>query len=210
MIYFLLLPLNLVVMLLCYITNPIVCLFADEEGELHGILKYWQTWDDSCDSMFFVKERAPKYIKYDYDSKYIQVIGTDSELSKTGNSRCYSKLKDGATFTFKEKVQRYLCRVLWLTRNNAYGFSFYMFGVNVKGCDLEIKKNIREGDNEYRFAYDKTKSIFARPWVLYYNWKINDKFYWNIFLGWKISTSNPTDTSLKKAMIANRISIRIY
>jgi hypothetical protein len=47
-------------MVLCYLTNPIVCLFSDEYGELHGFLKYWQTWDDSLNPRFFVVEKAPR------------------------------------------------------------------------------------------------------------------------------------------------------
>lgn len=209
MFYFLLMPLNLVVMLLCYFTNPIVCLFANEEGELPGVLKYWQTWDDSCDSGFFVKTRVNSIFRYDYDSKYEEYMGTTPELSVTGNIRRFVKVRDGATFSFKERIQRYFCRVLWLTRNNGYGFAFYIFGVDIKGCNLEIKKDILDGDNEYRFAYDRTKNILIRPWVFYYNWQINDRLYWNIYLGWKISTSESTSIFPKKAMIANRISIRI-
>ena len=54
-------PLNILLMLFCYITNPIVVLFADETGELHSFLRYWQTWDDSLDPAFFVKRKVPKY-----------------------------------------------------------------------------------------------------------------------------------------------------
>lgn len=41
--WFLYAPLQLLIMIICYITNPIVVLFADENGELHGFLKKWQT-----------------------------------------------------------------------------------------------------------------------------------------------------------------------
>lgn len=35
--WFLYAPLQLICMVICYITNPIVVLFADENGELHGL-----------------------------------------------------------------------------------------------------------------------------------------------------------------------------
>lgn len=37
--WFLYAPLQLLIMIICYITNPIVVLFADENGELHGFLR---------------------------------------------------------------------------------------------------------------------------------------------------------------------------
>ena len=36
--WFLYAPLQLLIMIICYITNPIVVLFADKDGELHGFL----------------------------------------------------------------------------------------------------------------------------------------------------------------------------
>lgn len=56
--WFLYAPLQLLIMIICYITNPIVVLFSDENGELHGFLRKWQTFDDSCDS-----EGSAKQIK---------------------------------------------------------------------------------------------------------------------------------------------------
>lgn len=37
--WFLYAPLQLICMMICYITNPIVVLFANENGELHGFLR---------------------------------------------------------------------------------------------------------------------------------------------------------------------------
>ena len=61
MIWLLYVPINLLIMLVCYITNPIVVLFATETGELKGFLNYWQTHDDSLDPAFFVKEKVPAF-----------------------------------------------------------------------------------------------------------------------------------------------------
>lgn len=131
--------LNILLMLFCYITNPIVVLFADETGELHSFLRYWQTWDDSLDPAFFVKKKVPKFLRYDYDRHYQEYWGTTRDLAKLGRDRCFVKLLD-KHFTVKERIQRYFCRVLWLTRNCGYGFAFYTFGRKVVGkkCDRKI------------------------------------------------------------------------
>ena len=127
MIYFPLAILNIVVSILCYITNPIVVFFADEVGELHGFLKNWQTWDDSLDVRFMVVEKVPSIFRYDFDSKYISSREPLSD-PKYGRDKGCVILKPNAVFSIKEKIQRYFCRLLWLYRNNAYGFAFYFFG----------------------------------------------------------------------------------
>lgn len=48
--WFLYAPLQLLIMIICYITNPVIVMFADKDGELHSFLRRWQTFDDSCDS----------------------------------------------------------------------------------------------------------------------------------------------------------------
>ena len=206
MIYFILMPLNLIMSLLCYITNPIVVFFASETGELPGVLKYWQTWDDAIDVRFFVLERVPKVFRYDFDSKYIEGRETTPELLAVGRDKGCVFLRQGASFSIKERVQRYFCRVLWLARNDGYGFAFYLFGRIVNGLDVERVKEIREGRNELLFAWDKTKSIYIRPWIFCADWKICGRLRWNVFLGWKI---NYTGQHPEMAMIANRIAFSI-
>lgn len=58
--WFIYAPLQLLIMIICYITNPIVVLFADKDGELHGFLRKWQTFDDSCDSEDCVTKYVPE------------------------------------------------------------------------------------------------------------------------------------------------------
>ena len=61
------LPLQILSMILCYLTNWIVVLFADEDGELKGLWHLWQTWDDSVDNKYFVLNQIPKIFRYDFD-----------------------------------------------------------------------------------------------------------------------------------------------
>lgn len=201
--------LNLICSVICYLTNWFVCLFANEVGELPGVLKYWQTWDDSLDVDFYVKEKAWKIFRYDFDSKYISSRETTPELAEVGRDKGCVILKQGATFSFKEKVQRYFCRVGWLTRNNAYGFAFYIFGKTVKGSDIVIVKETHDNHGDYIVAYDKSKPIITRPWIFYLDYMFTKHIGISIFLGWKIDYHNVTTDERKKAMIANRISIQL-
>lgn len=190
---------SLIITVICYITNPIVVLFADELGELHGFLKYWATWDDSLDPRFFVVNKVWAIFRYDYDKHYEEYKGTTPELEEVGRERWFTKFKEGGeTFTLKERIQRYFCRVLWLTRNNAYGFSFWFLGQKVDSKNM-IWTPQKEG---VYYGYDSSKSWWNRPWMYKNDSKIAGKFYWETFIGWKISDDAK---GLHQAMIANRI-----
>ena len=170
MIWVLYAPLNFVVMVLCYLLNWFVCLFCNEEGELPRAFKLFQTWDDSCNPRFFiVEDHIPSWLKYDYDKHYKEYWGTTPELAEVGRDRCFARVIDG-NFTLKERLQRYICRVLWLTRNCGYGFAFWFFGKKVDGKDMVYVKQ----EEKMSFAYDKTKKAtigldacgVVDPWAL--------------------------------------------
>lgn len=197
-------PLNIIVSLLCYLTNPVACLFADDVGDLPGIWKYWQTWDDSLDVEFFVKQKAPSFLRYDFDAHYISGRESTPELAAVGRDRGCVFLKPGTSFTMKERIQRYCCRVLWLTRNCAYGFGFYFFGRPSRGTDIVIKHCIDTADRKFVFAYDGSKSVWTRPWILAVDVPIVGRLRTDIFIGWKMDYHNTTSQS-RMAMIANRI-----
>ena len=205
LIYLIYAPLNILLMLLCYLTNPIVVLFADERGELHGFLKYWQTWDDSLDPAFYVKKKVPKFLRYDYDRHYQEYWNTTPKLAGLGRDRCFVKLID-KHFTVKERIQRYFCRVLWLARNCGYGFAFYVFGRKVvgKSCFKKIYRFDSQG-HYVKYLVDKTRNVFLRPWSYKNTWKINKKLRWEVYLGWKI---NEDQERLQQCMIAHRIALR--
>lgn len=194
--YFIYLPLNLICMILCYITNPIVVLFfCNGFGELPGIFHLWQTWDDSCDSRDFVTKYAPKWLRYDYDYYYTMKTVLLSE--KYGKSRRVSI--PIRPFPFHLMFKRYLCRVAWLYRNCGYGFAFYLFGINVNPKDRKVIKSIylNEDMNEEYATYG---NIFK--WYNSLPIKLFPKYRWRIYLGWKINTNLEKP---QRAMIANRI-----
>ena len=198
-VWFLYFLLSVVFMVLCYVTNPIVVLFADENGELPGVLKYWQTWDNSVFCSDSV-ECAPEFLRYDWARHYKEHKDADEYLKSVNRQRWYVTCIDH-DFTAWERVQRYLCGVLWLTRNCSYGFSFYLLGQTVSPIlETKVSKNtrfVREACGSGIFdawMYKNTAPIFsAFGWVV----------HWNNLLGWKIDESATLDT---RAMIANRIA----
>ena len=202
MIWIPLFILNALVMIVCYITNPIVCLFSNEEGELPGFLSYWQTWDDSLNPRFFIVDKVPQFLKYDYDRHYEEYWGTTPKLQQYGRKRCFARVLD-PNFTFKEKIQRYVCRVLWLMRNCGYGFSFYLFGRwAYKNASVEHEK--RRDDSHYvRWGYDASESILTRVWWFKIDWYLSKHVHVEGFLGWKINF--PFKAEAQYAMIAHRL-----
>lgn len=180
---------------LCYLTNWFVVLFADRDGELHGLFHLWQTWDDSLNGEFSV-ECAPKFLRYDWEKHYREYKDTTQYLRSVNRDRWYATCIND-NWTLWERFQRYACRVLWLMRNNAYGFAFYLLGATVAPM-LSIKQseNTISVDEVYGDAwmYKNTAPIFSA-----FGWTV----HWNNLLGWKIDTSAKFDT---RSMIANRIA----
>lgn len=192
--------LNAFVMILCYITNPIVCLFCDEEGELHGFLNYWQTWDDSCNPRSFTLEKVPSCLRYDYDRHYKEYWSTTPELEQYNRIRCFAKLID-PHFTWTERLQRYICRVLWLTRNCGYGWSFYVFGRwAYKATSVEHEHYVDER-HYVRYGWDTSQSIWMRCWWLKIDWYWTEHLHTEGYLGWKVNC--PFEGS-QYSMIAHR------
>lgn len=195
-IYFLL---SLVFMILCYVTNPIVVLFADEDGELPSFLHYWQTWDNAVWCQDGVSY-APKFLQYDWAKHYKEYKDADEYLHSVNRERWYCVCTDH-NFTLWERIQRYCCGVLWLTRNCSYGFAFYLLGLNVAPTlDVQTSPNtiwVREifGNGLWgAWMYKNTAKIFSA---------FGYEVHWNNLIGWKIDTSAKYDT---RAMIANRIA----
>ena len=86
--------------------------------------------------------------------------------------------------------------MLWLYRNNAYGFSFWLLGRDVYGEDMVIEStgDVVRGHERYGGA-----------WIYKNDSQICGRLYWKIFLGWKIDYHA---SGKKRAMLANRIAIR--
>lgn len=192
--YIIMAPLQLICLLLCYLTNWIVVFFATEEGELNGILRLWQTWDDTLDNKSFIESNLPGFLNYNWDEHYTQYKIID-EYNRT---RYKEKLIK--SFSDKDKIKRYICRVAWLYRNCAYGFAYYLFGVVIKR-----PTEIKQFNPKAYFIYEKCMDFWNVNWAIKFENKIIGNFYWNIYLGWKISKSI---SYCHRAMIATRIWIR--
>lgn len=81
--YLLYAVLQILCMILCYLTNWLVVLFSDEEGELSGIFHMWQTWDDTLDNPSFINNSLPKFLNYGWHSHYEQYYVIDEYMSTT-------------------------------------------------------------------------------------------------------------------------------
>ena len=199
MIYFPYLIVSLIFTVFCYLTNWIVCFFADEKGELHGFLKYWQTWDDSLDPRFFVVGKVPSIFKYDYDKHYEEYEGTTPELEEVGRTRWFVRFKEGGeVFTTKERIQRYFCRVLWLMRNNSYGFAFWLLGRKIDPKNVVWKIDTKDTI----FGHEIPFNILTSAWVYKTEKHLFWKLWLDIFIGWKFG---PGNDHVHQAMIANRV-----
>ena len=178
----------------CYLTNPVVVLFADEVGELPAIFRWWANWDDGLDISWMVYEHCvPSWAEYDFNRHY--KYHTPSEAEKTtGKHYGYVDLLD-ANFTMWERFQRYVCRLTWIYRNCAYGFSYHVTGIDINGADV-IKVRDYPNEEGNRNQYHKTDYAFMiryeRPWC--------KRFWLRVFLGWKMQSVKPTQT--KRCMLA--------
>jgi hypothetical protein len=189
MIWFIAFPLNVICSIICYLTNWLVVLFADERGELHGLWRLWQTWDDTLDVDWFVKGSVPKWLRYDFDKHYVSTRET-TDMLKIYNRDKGAVISLGVPWTRKERLQRYICRVLWLTRNCGYGFAFWLFGIDHTGINLAHIKG-----SWYDIYYDD------------FCWQFTGKLWTaQIMAGWKLDTDS---TKRTRSMIAGRIIFRL-
>ena len=186
-------PLQLIIMIICYITNPIVVLFADKDGELHGFLRKWQTFDDSCDSEDCVTKYVPKWIRYDFYKYYRAEKQYDPNYG-----RVMKKSINIAQLSLIDKLKRYCCRLFWLSRNCAYGFAIDWFGATINPDNVVVIDDYRAGEFERNILVTRDLNC----WKIYNSMRIlNTKYRWKIYLGWKIHNVK----SIHRAMLAFRI-----
>lgn len=189
------LPFSLLLTVICYITNPIVLLFCDEDGELPSFLHLWQTWDNSCNPSD-IMDIAPSWLLYDWGAHYREYRDTTQLLRSWNRDRWFTNCINDE-WTFWERVQRYICRLIWLTRNNAYGWGFYVLGHTATPLFvIQQSENTIFADevNGFGWMYKNTAKIFSL-----FDWEV----HWNNLLGWKVDTSATYDT---RSMIANRVA----
>lgn len=174
---------QLICMGLCYLTNPIVVLFADKDGELPAFLKLWQTWDSSLDNRQYVLYDCPKWLSYDFDEYY------DTAIMCIRHGRSKKIVLAKKPFPKRLWLKHYLNRVFWTYRNCGYGFAFYLFGVDTKPETIRRKgEHFSICSNAFRYKNDSPISKHLR---------------WCIYLGWKYDFYGPC-----RAMIATRFTVR--
>lgn len=186
MIYAFYAPLQLLCMVLCYLTNWIVVLTGTEDGQLPWLFHLWNTWDDTLDNRTDI-ERMPKFLQYDWDEHY-------HSYTTQLNGRTIYRETLIKPFDLKDRVKRYCCRAHWLYRNCAYGFAYYLFGTNV------VPPFKLYGDDTCYFAVASNG-----PWALKCTRPITRKFRFEIYLGWKIQRKI---TVSHRAMIACRLWVK--
>ena len=180
--------------IVAYLTNPFVLLTASEYGNLPFLFTWWDNYDDCLDVEYFVKEHAPSWAKYDYDKHY-KWHSNEESLQTRGIYKSYVDILD-PNFTLKERFQRYICRILWLYRNNAYGFSYYVTGIVVRAEDItKVKTEEQDGyifyTTDYAFVYKDERHSFG-------------KFSWDNYVGWKFNWLN--EDEVERCMLACRIT----
>lgn len=93
-------PLAMLVTWLCWLSNPISCLFpsrqANGRDKLWGIFNLWSTFDNPVDEGYYGNYFYKGTMKIDYDNS---------------------------------KWLRYKFRLLWLSRNTGYGWSYLLFSI---------------------------------------------------------------------------------
>ncbi len=199
-------PISLIVSLICYLTNPLVVLFCNDDGELPSFLHLWQTVDNSCNpSDVTENHQLPDWLLYDWAAHYEEWKGTTPELSANGRTRWFTRCIND-DFTVVELLQRYVCRVYWLTRNCANGWAFWAFGI-LPGVDWEIvektdtKKYLHEA--MYFWWIDRAWCYKDEShWFSLWGYEIKKEFY----IGYKVKEEAQVDT---RAMIATRLTVRI-
>ena len=180
--------------IVCYLTNPVVLLFADEVGNLPWLFRWWENWDDHLDIDWMVDEgHVPEFARYDFHKHYRYHDPAEAE-QLTGEYRGYVDLLDD-NFSLWERFQRYVCRVVWLYRNNAYGFSYYVTGVDVYRADVvEVKTDEVDGYTwyvtDYAWCYKDERPSFCG-------------MHWDNFVGWKFRW---LEHEKERCMLAFRIT----
>lgn len=193
--------------IIAYLTNPFVLLFADDLGNLPSVFKWWANWDDHVDVDWMVYgHHVPKFAEYDFNRHYKYYDEWQAE-SITGKHKGFVVLLDD-NFTLKERFQRYVCRLVWLYRNCAYGFSYHVTGREINGADVEEITNTKTcyfGRYKHWLTYEPFCYYVMRSWnpkdVSWLRWTaINHKFYLKLFFGWKFQRIKSTER--QRAMLA--------
>ena len=193
--------------LLCYITNPIVVLFADKYGNLPKCFRLWQTYDNCLDVDWMIYENHVLSIfKYDFSKYYVYhpEVKTDTKMIPG-----YIEIIN-EDLTVIERIQRYFCRLTWLYRNTGYGFAYYWLGIDYVGDTQIVLESEHDKGKDFCVSFLNDSKGINRYFCIKSSeyWCIPDiekEFLFDIYLGWKLSGSKEY-THKNRAMIAFRIN----
>lgn len=150
----------LLVEIICWFTNPIACLFvykayrtdvvkrhnkltmSFQREYLKGIFALWSTHDNAADEYWWGLYNVNSWFK------------SVREWTQADYDHC--------------AFVRYVCRVLWLSRNTAYGWNYKLFSLPV-GEGWQIKKQIPLLFGYYNDVNIGWKAHKTKPRLLYAN-----------------------------------------
>lgn len=176
---------NLLITILCYLFNPIAAIFTTKRERTDRVkrldnkqvtmqrdylipLFYWfQTHDNAVDEYWY---------------------GLFTETSIFPFVRNATQEQYDSNWFL-----RYLCRLLWMYRNCAYGFSYNLFGIEIIAEDTIKEYGVKEIGFWWRYRDRKNSWQFETHIPLFKRVQID------INIGWKKHTGFP------KVMYANRL-----
>ncbi|MDO9233018.1 MAG: hypothetical protein Q7U15_05895 [Methylotenera sp.] len=177
----------LAIELMCYLLNPLVAIFTRKELRtdrakiLGGVvtmprdyllkpLMYFQSHDNAVDEWWYdgyAKDSHFKWLREATQDEY-----------------------DASWWL------RYVCRVMWLYRNNAYGFLFYWFGTPIEPLIKTYEYGVEEQGLWLRYeSYPSSFKFECQIPISFTN------RYFSANIGWKAHRSAP----LPRKLYANRI-----
>lgn len=179
--WFIRLVANMACMILCYLTNWFVVLFADKYGNLPKVFKLWQTYDNCLDIDWMISEgNVPKLFRYDFNKHYkYHLEYKEDNILIPGHVDIVDD-----NFTVWELVQRYVCRCAWLYRNCGYGFAYYIFGRTVTPKDFVVEFE----EKDFFMGYVPNTDIFSiKVDHVWYSKLFKREFEFTCYLGYKCS-----------------------
>jgi hypothetical protein len=152
----------LIVEILCFLTSPIACLFVFKESRTDRVKRFSLTGTHTMDREYLKKPFW--YLWQTHDN--------------AADEYWYGLFTESSWFKFvREATQedydnswglRYLCRVLWCTRNIAYGWHYLLFSVG-QDEGFKIEKEIPLGFGFVNHVNIGWKSHKLMPRKLYAN-----------------------------------------
>lgn len=161
---------NLLIYLACMILNPVVALFVTKRDGREYLVKplYWfQTHDNPVDEYWYGGYFTDSFFRY---------------------------VREASPYQYESSAWlRYVCRLFWLWRNCAYGFSYNLFGRDLIGEEV-----VTETGNE-KFGKWRRFILRSNSWQLKAHIPIGFGLQLDVNIGWK------THKGFPRAMYADRL-----